>query len=49
MSKYDAIGKHLNETGLEKVTLTITQLNEIVELPPSASGGDRTWYGNTKR
>lgn len=46
MNKYDALGRRLAESGLERVRLTFRELDELCNLPPTAYG-DRPFWANT--
>jgi hypothetical protein len=47
-SKYDALVKFLNDTRMDRVTLTFDQIDNIVDNMPLSAWNDRTWWGNSK-
>lgn len=48
MGKYEALGRHLSESGLERVRLTYGEINTLCPLP-SISYSDRPFWANTWR
>ena len=46
MAKYDQLADHLNRSGADELTLTVAEVDELVEgLPPSAYER-REWWAN---